>query len=57
MQGLGIALLGQLAVDVRQVAVSRCVTGVGLKGFFEVAAGFFELAFGSVENTEVVVSL
>ena len=57
MQGFGITLLGQLANDVRQVAVSRCIAGMGLKGFFEVVAGFFESPFGGVKNAEVVVSL
>ena len=57
LQGFGITLLGQLANDVRQVAVSRCIAGMGLKGFFEVVAGFFESPFGGVKNAEVVVSL
>ena len=57
LQGLGVALFGQLAVHIRQVAVRCCITGVGLQGFFQKGFGGLELAFRGVQNPQVVVGL
>ena len=57
LQGLGVALFGQLAVHIRQVPVGRCIAGVGLQGFFQRGFGGLELAFGGVQHPEIVVGL
>jgi hypothetical protein len=57
LQGLGVALFGQLAVHIRQVAVRCCVAGVCLQGFFQQGFGRFKLAFGGVQHPQIVVGL
>ncbi len=57
LQSLGICLFGQLALDVRQISVRSSIAGVCLQGFFEVGSRVFQLAFGSIQNAQVVVGL
>lgn len=57
LQSTRITLLGQLASDVRQIAVGRFVTGVGLQGLFKKGLGFFELTLGGIKHSQVVVGL
>ena len=57
LQGFGVALFGQLAVHIRQIAVGGCITGVRLQGFFQISFGGFQLTFGRVKHTQVVVGL
>ena len=57
LQGFGVVLFGQLAVNIRQVAVGCSIAGVRLKGFFQISFGFFETPFGRVKDTQVVVGL